>query len=43
MYKDNVGLVDVATDVKTYIKSVYGATSPQFKSVSSLKFTKYNN
>ena len=43
MYKDNVGLVDVATDVKTYIKSVYGATSPQYKTVSSLKFTKYNN
>ena len=43
MYKDNTGLVDVATDVKTYIKSVYGATSPQYKTVSSLKFTKYNN
>ena len=43
MYKDNVGLVDVAADVKTYIKSVYGATSPQYKTVSSLKFTKYNN
>ena len=43
MYKDNVGLVDVAIDVKTYIKSVYGATSPQYKTVSSLKFTKYNN
>jgi hypothetical protein len=43
MYKDNTGLVDVATDVKTYIKSVFGATSPQYKTVSSLKFTKYNN
>ena len=43
MYKDNVGLVDVAADVKTYIKSVFGATSPQYKTVSSLKFTKYNN
>lgn len=43
MYKDNIGLVDVATDVKTYIKSVYGATSPQYKQVSSLKFTKYAN
>lgn len=42
MYKDNTGLVDVATDVKTYIKSVYGATSPQYKTVSSLKFTKYS-
>jgi hypothetical protein len=43
MYKDNTGLVDIATDVKTYIKSVYGATSPQYKTVSSLKFIKYNN
>ena len=42
MYKDNIGLVDVATDVKTYIKSVFGATSPQYKTVSSLKFTKYS-
>jgi hypothetical protein len=41
MYKDEVGLVDVATNVKTYIKSVFGATSPQYKQVSSLKFTKY--
>jgi hypothetical protein len=43
MYKDNVGLVDVANDVKIYIKSVHGATSPQYKQLSSLKFTKYNN
>jgi DNA repair exonuclease SbcCD ATPase subunit len=41
MYKDDIGLVDVANDVKIYIKSVYGATSPQYKQVSSLKFTKY--
>ena len=41
MYKDNVGLVDIANDVKTYIKSVFGATSPQYKQVSSIKFTKY--
>lgn len=41
MYKDDIGLVDVAIDVKTYIKSVFGATSPQYKQVSSLKFTKY--
>jgi DNA repair exonuclease SbcCD ATPase subunit len=26
MYKDDIGLVDVANDVKTYIKSVFGAT-----------------
>jgi len=43
MYNDNVGLVDIAADVKTYIKSVFGATSPQYKAVSRLKFTKYNS
>lgn len=32
------GLVDVALDAKTYIKSVYGATSPQYKQVSKLRF-----
>lgn len=42
MYKDKTGLVDVANDVKTYIKSVFGATSPQYKQISGLKFTKYS-
>ena len=41
MYKDNIGLVDVANDVKTYVKSVFGATSPQYKQVCALKFVKY--
>ena len=41
MYKDDIGLVDVANDVKTYVKSVYGATSPQYKQVCALKFVKY--
>lgn len=40
MYKDNTGLVDIAYDIKTYIKSVYGATSSQYKKISALKFTK---
>jgi hypothetical protein len=38
LYKENTGLVDIATDTKTYIKSLYGATSPQFKQVSKLEF-----
>lgn len=41
MYKDDTGLVDVATGVKTYLKSIFGATSPQFKQVTGLKFIKY--
>lgn len=38
LYKANTGLVDTAMDVKTYIKSLYGATSPQYKQVSKLIF-----
>ena len=34
------GLVDIAFDAKVYIKSVYGATSPQYKQVSKLAFVK---
>lgn len=34
------GLVDIALDTKTYIKSVFGATSPQYKQVSKLAFVK---
>ena len=38
LYNTNTGLVDIAFDVKTYIKSIYGAISPQFKQVSKLEF-----
>lgn len=38
LYKTNTGLVDIALDTKTYIKSLYGATSPQYKQVSTLEF-----
>jgi len=41
LYKDTTGMVNVANSVKIYLKSVFGATSPQFKQVSSLKFTNY--
>ena len=40
LYKKDTGMVDVALDVKTYIKSVFGATSPQYKKISGIKFTK---
>jgi len=39
LYKANTGLTDVAADVKAYIKSLYGAGSPQYKQVSKLAFT----
>jgi hypothetical protein len=38
LYKANTGLVDIAIDTKTYIKSLYGATSPQYRQVSKLEF-----
>ena len=40
LYAESTGLVDLAGDVKSYVKSVFGATSPQYKQVSGLKFTK---
>ena len=39
MYADNTGMVDISVDVKSYVKSIFGATSPQFKQISKLKFT----
>lgn len=38
LYDENTGLVDIALDSKTYIKSVFGATSPQYKQISKLSF-----
>jgi hypothetical protein len=38
LYQDNTGLVPIALDVKGYIKSVFGATSDQYKQVSKLAF-----
>jgi len=38
LYKPLTGLVDLASDTKTYIKSVFGATSPQYKQVTKLTF-----
>lgn len=37
-YDPITGLYDIAKKVKTYIKSVYGATSPQYKHISKLFF-----
>lgn len=38
LYNTLTGLVNTALDVKKYVKSVYGATSPQYKQVSKLEF-----
>lgn len=38
MYKPGSGLVDISLSVKTYVKSLFGATSAQYKQVSGLTF-----
>jgi hypothetical protein len=38
LYTENSGLFYVASDVKTYVKSLYGARSPQYKQISKLTF-----
>lgn len=40
LYNTSNGLVQVAKEVKMYIKSLYGAESPEFKQVSAINFTK---
>ncbi len=40
LYLTDTGLCDIALEVKKYVKSVFNATSPEYKQVSKLKFTK---
>ena len=35
---DNTGLVDIALAAKQYVKSAFGATSPQYKQISNIPF-----
>lgn len=42
LYADDSGLCDRAALVKKYIKSLYGASSPQFEQVSGLEFRRVN-
>jgi hypothetical protein len=41
LYADKTGLYDIQLEVKKYVKSVFGATSPEYKQVSGIKFTKH--
>jgi hypothetical protein len=43
LYKADSGLVDTVTEVKKYIKSVYGATSPEFGQVKGIAFKNIKN
>lgn len=40
LYGTDTGIKDIAVEVKKYIKSVYGATSPQFAQVKGIPFTR---
>jgi hypothetical protein len=40
LYADDTGLVDLAGLVKKYVKSLYGADSPQFEQLDGLKFSR---
>ncbi len=39
LYADGTGLYTIAQNAKKYVKSVYGATSPEYSNVSKIKFT----
>lgn len=39
LYDPITGLVTTASEVKMYVKSVFGASSPQYKQISGIKFT----
>jgi hypothetical protein len=39
-YADKTGLFDISKGVKKYAKSAFGPTSPKFKQISGLRFTK---
>jgi len=39
LYADGTGLYTIAQNVKKYVKSLYGATSPEYANVSGIEFT----
>ncbi len=43
LYQSVTGLVHMGNDSKSYIKSVFGANSPEYKQISKLKFGTYKN
>ncbi|HQA75271.1 hypothetical protein [Flavobacterium sp.] len=40
LYDQETGLVDIAYEVKNYVKSVFGAASPQYRQISGLVFSR---
>ena len=42
LYGTDTGLFDIASEIKKYVKSVFGASSPQFAQVKGIQFKKVN-
>ncbi len=40
LYADDTGLYTIAQNVKKYVKSIYGATSPEYSNISKIRFSK---
>ena len=40
LYANKTGLYDIQVEVKKYVKSVFGATSQEYKQINSVKFKK---
>lgn len=41
LYDDTTGLYDIQLEVKKYVKSVFGASSEEYKQIAKIKFTDY--
>ena len=41
LYADKEGIISISAEVKKYIKSVYGATSPQFQEINGIRFRNF--
>jgi hypothetical protein len=39
-YAKDIGALDIVKQVKAYVKSVFGASSQQYKAVNAIKFTR---
>lgn len=40
LYETEMGMVDIALEVKKYVKSVFGAVSPEYRQISGIEFSR---
>lgn len=43
LYGDKIGIYETASDIKKYIKAIFGATSPEFAQIKGIEFSKIKN